>query len=233
MDKIKLLLVEDEVDFAYVIKSALEMTGRYDVCLAFDGREGLEYYRSFQPEVIVTDIKMGDMDGREMVRIIREKDPYTHIIFVTSCKKDEEVRDGLKIGADAYLIKPILIDTLDAQVCNLLKRATSKLWPVGGDNDYVIGSFRFSAKNRYLIRNGERTDLPPIEAKILKLLVVHKGQVVDRETEEKLIVTKNNYVDSRTMDVHIYELRKKLSADPSVEIVTVRGEGHMLKDGFS
>ena len=232
MDRIKILLVEDDESYAFMMKSSLDVIGGYDICTAYDGKEGLDLYKSFNPDIIVSDIDMPIMNGKDMVRSIREKDSYTPVIFLTSYKESKDFIDGIKIGADAYMRKPIIGDELDAQVRALLKRVSFKPLPLAGAGESLIGTFGFNASNKYLVRKGKMVDLTKTEAKILELLVAKKGHMVMRRSILKYFENNNNMMSSRTLDVHIFNLRAKMSEDPSVEIVTVHKEGYILKDGF-
>ena len=230
MEKIKLLLVDDNKDYAYVVERSLKVKGVYDICIAYNGKEGLELYRSFKPDIIVTDIEMPIMNGNKMVRIIRENDTSTPVFFLTSHKEPEEHLAGMEAGADFYILKLISVDALDIQIRKYLERISNKPLPVKGIDECSIGSFGFSASNKYLLRNGKRTNLTFMEAKILNLLVAKKGGLV---LKEEIL---NNFNDiqimmsPRTLDVHMRNVRKKLIEDPSVKIVTSRKEGYILED---
>lgn len=232
MEKIKLLLVEDNEEFMFILKNTLELMGNYDIRTAGDGREGLDVYKSFDPDVIVADIEMPIMDGKEMVRIIREKDPYTLVFFVTSHKETKDVLDGMEAGADIYLRKPLSAQELDAQIRVLLKRTSNKQLPVMGNEECAIGAFSFSASNGYLSKQGKRKDLTKTEAKILNMLALEKGRLVKKDDILTFLSSDSYTMDTRTLDVHILNIRRKLSADPSVKIKTVRQKGYILEDGF-
>ena len=232
MDKIKLLLVEDNNDLADAMKGSLEYRGDYDVCTAYDGKEGLDLYKSFNPDIIVADIEMPVMDGTEMVRRIREKDVHTPVIFLTGRKAAKDCVNGLNIGADFYMRKPVSEVELDAQMRALLKRVSPKGLPVMENGECVIGMFGFSSPGKYLIRNGKLIELSKTEAKILDLLVSKKGQLVQRENIYTSLGKNDSFFSARVLDIQILNLRKKLAEDALVKIITVRGEGYILKDGF-
>ena len=233
MNKIKLLLVEDDENFAFMMKNSLEYIGGYNICIAYDGKEGLDLYKTFEPDVIVADIEMPIMSGKEMLRIIREYDAYIPVIFLTAHKDATSYINGLDMGADVYMRKPIIGVELDARIRSLLRIVSNRGLPVKGEGECVIGIFGFSAIGRYLCSNGKLTTLTNTETKILNLLVAKKGQLVQREDILNSIGSENYNLSSRSLDVHILNLRKKLARDSSVEIVSVRSVGYILKDGFS
>ncbi|MDR2916909.1 MAG: response regulator transcription factor [Tannerella sp.] len=233
MDKIKLLLVRNGSDFAFIFEDEMEIIGDYEVRIAFNGREGLDLHQSFEPDAIVSDMEMSVMDGKEMVHMIRKKDVYTPIIFIISNKKSQDVVEGLRIGADVCLKKPLIPGEVDAQVRCLLRRTSRKLLPIAGHEECVVGSFIFNASNRYLIRNGIRTDLTKTEVGILGLLVKSKGHLVKKEDISRIVFEqeKNRFI-TRTLDVHMRRLREKIGTDHSIKIETIRKQGYILKDGF-
>ena len=232
MEKIKLLLVEDSESYAQMIKNSLEYLGIYIICTANNGKDGLDVYKTFNPDIIVVDLEMPIMDGKEMLRIIREKDVYTPVIFLSAHLDAANCIDGLKMGANDYLRKPIIVPELDARIQTILKRFSIKGLPVMGNEECVIGSFGFSALGKYITRNGKLTELTKTEVRVLDILVSNKGQLVRRDDIYISLGKKNNEFSARVLDVQIVSIRKKLKGDDSVEIITIRGEGFILKDGY-
>ena len=178
MEKIKLLFVEDDKDLVYMISNSLDITGRYDICTAYNGKDGYDIYKSFEPDIIVSDIEMPIMDGKEMVRLIKEIDKSTPIIFLTAYSKPKDFIEGLEVGAVGYLTKPLIAEVLDAQICSLLKWSSQSSLPVAGTDEYALGTFLFSVSGKYLSRNGKLSELTKIETKILNLFVNNKGVMV-------------------------------------------------------
>ena len=230
MEKIKLLFVEDDRNYAIIVEYSLNVKGVYDIRIAYNGVEGLELYRSFKPDIIVADIEMPIMNGDEMVRIIRENDNSTPIFFLSSHKKPEEHLAGMEAGSDFYIFKDISVDALDIQIRKYLERISNKPLPVKGIDEYAIGSFGFSASNKYLMRNGKRTNLTNLDAEILNKLVAKKGELVLKEEILNYLYKINKTMSSRTLDVHICNIRKKLTEDPSVKIITDINKGYILMD---
>ena len=229
MEKIKLLLVDDNKDFVEMLYMQLDIFGYYDICIAYDGSEGFEKYKSFKPDIIVADIEMPRMDGKKMVRIIRENDSFTPVFFLSSHNEKNDSNAGMEAGSDFYIVKPVNVNALDATIRNFLKKTSNKPLPVMGKDELAIGSFGFSASNKYLIRNGKKTELTKTEARILYLLVAKKGDLLLRNEIITYFENIDNTMSTSTLNVHICNIRKKLNEDLSIEIVAVRGEGFILK----
>ena len=118
---IKLLLVEDDASLCYMVKSSLEdLIGGYEVIIANNGKEGLDAWKEHQPDIIVTDIEMPVMDGREMVSRIREIDGDTPLLFASGHVTPKDVIEGYQIGANNYIKKPFIAEEMDAHIRGLL-----------------------------------------------------------------------------------------------------------------
>jgi len=225
-----LLFVEDDKDLVFMISNSLDLTGRYNICTAYNGMEGFDLYQSFTPDIIVSDIDMPIMSGKEMVGLIKQIDTVTPIIFLTAFSKPKDFIEGLEVGAVGYLTKPIIAEVLDAQICSLLKWGSQNIMPIVGTDECPIGTLTFSFSRKYISRNGKFTELTKIEAKILNLFIKNKGLIVSREDFLKEIGGKNYFFSSQTLNVHILSLRKKLEKDSNIKIITIRGEGYLLKE---
>ena len=230
MEKIKLLLIEDDVDLSYIMKSGLEdVIGGYEVDVALNGEEGLEHYQSFTPDIIVSDIEMPVMDGFEMVKRIRQKDRDIPIVFTTGKTDSKDVIAGYEAGADNYIKKPFTPDELNAHIAALISlkdagRVKSK------NTVYSIGKYTFEPKNFMLIyTHTEKTELTAKESQILEILLQHKGEIVKREDILKTFWEKADpFYASRSLDVFISKLRNYLSHDASVSIKNIKAVGLIL-----
>lgn len=119
---IKLLLVEDDANLSYIVKSGLQdLIGGYEVVTAANGKEGLKAWEEFQPDIIISDIDMPVMDGYEMVRRIRETDGDTPVLFASALVLPSDVKKGYEIGANNYVKKPFVPDEMDAHIHAILK----------------------------------------------------------------------------------------------------------------
>lgn len=228
---IKLLLVEDDTNLSYIVHSGLqEIIGGYEVITAFNGKEGLEAWREHHPDIIISDIDMPVMDGFEMVRLIRETDGDTPILFASALTSPKDVRKGYDIGVNNYVKKPFIPDELDAHLHAILKM---KEGTKSRDESGIcrFGKYVLDAKQAFLLNNesGNKTTLTVREAQLLQLLAQNKGEVVNRETIlSNFWNTDDDYFASRSLDVFITKLRKLFANDPQIDIVTKRDIGLSL-----
>jgi len=231
MKQIKLLLVEDDESFAFIVKGSLELIGNYNVYLAKNGYEGLKAYASFQPDVIVSDIEMPEMSGWEFIKSIRESDIRIPVIFASGRTNPRDVIDGYEIGVDNYIKKPYLVEELNAHI-----RAIFKRLPVFSEVDeetkakglIPIGKYLLHVESRTLKIKGKEYVLTDMETKILMVLYDHRGELVKREELLAEVWGTNDFFSSRSLDVFVSKLRKYLEIDKSVKINTLRGEGLLL-----
>lgn len=232
MADIKLLLVEDDENLAYMEKSSFEdIIGGYEVKTAINGKDGLEVWKNFQPDVIVSDIDMPIMDGIEMVKNIREIDGDTIILFTTGLTSPKDLKAGYAAGANNYIKKPFVPEELDAHIQSLMRlkegkrsKNSSHLVKLG---KYVLDADHATLKN---IEDDSEKMLTAREAKILELLAVNKNEVVRREAVLSRFwgVEDKDYFASRSLDVFIKKIRTAIEDEPSVELKTIRGIGFKL-----
>jgi DNA-binding response OmpR family regulator len=228
MAKIKLLFAEDDVSFAFVTKGSLELSGNYEVQTASNGKEGLELYESFNPDVIVSDIEMPVLDGMEMIRKIRQKNEFIPILFATGHTNAQDLLDGYEIGVDNFIKKPFLPEELNAHIQAILKRLRTALVVQDNKLSASFGAYIFNTDNQTLQWENETYKLTGRETKILWKLYEQRGNMVKRENLLEELWGDNNFFTSRSLDVFINNLRKYLSNDPNVFIETIRGKGLIL-----
>ena len=229
MDDIKLLLVEDDEKFRRLTKGSLELTGKYEVFEAANGLEGYNAYKSFMPDIIVTDVDMSVMTGLEMIEKIKKEDPYIPILITSGMNSNRDVAKGFHLKIDNYITKPFLPAELDYKIEAVLRRMG---WTENKNkeenNIYILGSSLFDPLNHSLKREDRTVDLTPRGAQILQLLFDNKNKVVKRIDILKKFWENDDFYTSRSLDVFVTKLRKCLKEDKSVEIVTVRKEGLKL-----
>jgi len=227
MEKTKLLYVEDDASFAFVVKGSLELTGIYQVKTASNGKEGLNAYYSFNPDIIVADIEMPVMDGMEMVSQIRKTNEVIPIMFATGCTNAQYVVDGYKLSVDNFIKKPFLPEELNAHIQAILKRL--RILPNGNNaNSIHLGNYAFNTDKQYLQHNNKKHKLTTRETKVLYKLYESKGSVVKRGELLEELWGMNDFFTSRCLDVYVSSLRKYLSLDPKINIETIRGKGLVL-----
>lgn len=227
MEKIKLLFVEDDASFAFIVKGSLELTGIYEVQTSFNGKEGLDAYHSFNPDVVVADIEMPVLDGMEMVAQIRKNNGIIPILFASGYTNAQYVLDGYKLNVDNFIKKPFLPEELDAHIQAVLKR--SRLLSNVNNNDTIyLGDYIFNTDKQYLQYKDTKQKLTARETEVLYKLYENKGNVVMRSKLLEELWGMNDFFTSRSLDVYINSLRKYLSLDPEINIETIRGKGLVL-----
>ena len=232
---IRVLLVEDDKNLCFILKSSLEqMIGGYEVTAALNGKEGLELLAQRPFDVIVSDVEMPVMDGMTMVQHIRRHYPRLAIIFITGLTTARDVINGYQSGADFYIKKPFLPEELDAHIRAVLKIKQSvpsiQEEETSEEEGYAIGAYRFLPSQHLLCYGTERQTLTPKEAQILEMLCRRKGQVVRRDDILTAVWETADFYSSRSLDVFITKLRKYLSQDPAVSLKSLKGVGVCLED---
>ena len=232
---IKVLLVEDDKNLCFILRSSLEqMIGGYQVTVATNGREGLEALEREAFDVVVSDVEMPVMDGKEMTHAIRERHPNLAIILITGLTTARDVINGYQSGADFYIKKPFLPEELDAHIQAILRmKRENRPAPIAEKETnvtYTIGQYRFVPSGNQLLFGDERQNLTPKEARILEMLCQRKGEVVNRDEILMAIWDTADFYSSRSLDVFITKLRKYLSKDPNITLKVLKGVGICLED---
>jgi DNA-binding response OmpR family regulator len=221
---IEVLLIEDERLLARIVKESLEGRG-FRITLAADGEEGLRLYRQQRPQVVVLDVMMPRLDGFSVARQIRQSDEETPILFLTARTQAADVVKGFELGGDDYLRKPFSMEELIVRIHALLKRRPAPALPADG---FRIGRYAFDPVRQTLSLEGEQQTLSHRESEMLRLLCLHQNQVLERKNALLGLWGDDSFFNARSMDVFITKLRQRLSSDPEVQIVNVRGVGYKL-----
>lgn len=227
---IKLLLIEDDINLCYILKSSLEeLIGDYEVTTASNGEEGLQILASnYIPDIIVSDIDMPILNGLDMVKHIRKSNTEIPIIFATAKKTSNDVTAGYDSGVDNYIKKPFLPEELNAHIKALLRIKNNQIIKPK-EEACRIGKYIFDPKLYYLEYESEKQNLTSREAQLLTLLYDNKGQVVLREDILNKFWGTNDYFTSRSLDVFISKMRRYLSEDRTVSIKNIKGVGLILE----
>ncbi len=228
MENKRILLVEDDPNFGNVLRDYLSLND-YEVTLAKDGLEGFVFFKNNDYDLCILDVMMPRKDGFSLAQDIRKKNTQIPIFFLTAKTMKEDVLRGYQVGADDYLTKPFDSEVLLYKIKAIFQRKDSETGKSEEVFEFEIGDFYLNSKLRQLIyKGGEPQKLSPKENKLLKMLAVHKNDLMPRELALTKIWRDDNYFTSRSMDVYIAKLRKYLSLDPKVEIVNIHGEGFRL-----
>ncbi len=228
-ETINILLAEDERTLAMIIKDTLDGQG-FDVTIASDGEEALRLYGTCKPDVLVADVMMPRLDGYELVRRIRKTDRQTPVIFLTARSAVGDVVHGFEMGANDYLKKPFGMQELIVRIKALLGRACT-ITPQPIDTDrFTIGQYLFDAVVQRLthVPTGNRAELSYRESEILRRLCLHPSEVVTSQSLLLELWGDDSFFNNKSLHVFITKLRHRLSQDPSLRIVNVRGIGYKL-----
>jgi len=228
MENNRILLVEDDPNFGTILKDYLSLND-YNVTLAKDGLEGLIMFKNDDYDLCILDVMMPRKDGFSLAKDIRATNSEVPIIFLTAKTMKEDVLRGYQVGADDYLNKPFDSEVLLYKIKAILQRKETEQNIEEETFEFKIGGFDFNSKLRHLSFTGEDSQkLSPKESKLLKMLAIHKNDLMPRELALTKIWRDDNYFTSRSMDVYIAKLRKYLKKDPNVEILNIHGEGFRL-----
>lgn len=226
MDKVNLLLVEDEPSLAKVIKESLEQRN-YSVVHAEDGRKAYGMFQQNKFSLCVIDVMLPHVDGFTLTKQIRAIDSNIPILFLTARIAIHDVIEGYESGGNDYLKKPFSLDELFLRVSELLKRASS---PVRMNETIVaIGRYMFTPHKQTLSFNTQdEIKLSYRETQLLQMLYENRNALLDRKKVLLTLWGDDSYFNTRTMDVFITKLRKHLKNDPAIEIINMRGVGYKL-----
>jgi DNA-binding response OmpR family regulator len=223
------LVIDDEVKILSLIKSYLEING-YTVFCAKNGREGMELFEKHRISLILLDLMLPDLSGEAFCKKVRQVSDVP-IIMITAKVEEEDIINGLNIGADDYVTKPFSPRQLVARVQAVLRRRSGDGGKAGGF--LSCGDLVVDTEKRIVSRNGEELALTRDEYRILSLLMSGQAKIFSRE--EILEAIKGTDYDGfdRSVDSHIKRLRAKIGDDPRAPryILTVYGMGYRLGDG--
>ncbi|MDD3305755.1 MAG: response regulator transcription factor [Acetobacterium sp.] len=224
----KILIIEDELNIYELIKFNLETHG-FEVDGVQDGALAIEKILAVLPDLIILDLMLPGKDGISICREIRANAIISYIPIIMLTAKSEEFDKvlGLEIGADDYITKPFGVKELCARVKAVLRRTEILLSKE--DEAIVVGDLHIEPKAFEVYQNGEKLALTLKEYELLVFLAKHRGQVLTRDQLLDQIWGFDYYGETRTVDVHIRYLRKKIeeqSEDGKKYIETVRGVGY-------
>jgi two-component system KDP operon response regulator KdpE len=211
--KARILVVDDEAQLTRVLRTGLKARG-YDVRVAADGLTALETFSDWQPELVITDLAMPNLDGLELCRRLRAISQVP--IIVLSAKGEEKTKvEALDIGADDYVTKPFGIDELLARVRASLRRAAAR---VAGETEPALleaGDFRVDLESRNVAVSGREVHLTPKEFDLLTYFMKNTGKVLTHRTLLAAVWGANYVEQNEYLRVFIGNLRKKIETEPS------------------
>ncbi|EQA37196.1 response regulator receiver domain protein [Leptospira inadai serovar Lyme str. 10] len=225
----KILIIEDDVRMADLIKRGLEEEG-FEVSVAYDGNMGRKLSLNYEFDLIITDIVLPVFSGLELCKEIRNIKPYIPIIMLTALGATDDKVEAFDAGADDYLVKPFDFRELHVRIRTLLKRANAS----GSGQGFLL---RFSdlvmnMQTKTVSRAGVEIELTPKEFKFLEYLVRNSGRVLSRREIAEKVWGTNFDTGTNFIDVYINYLRKKIDRDFSTKLIhTKSGMGFILKEG--
>jgi DNA-binding response OmpR family regulator len=224
-----ILIVDDELRMRRFIRMNMELEG-YQVIEAENGIQALDQIRQFNPDLVVMDVMMPEMDGFETLELLREISTVP-VILLTVRADEEDITRGLALGADDYITKPFSPRVLSSRVGAVLRRAH---WPAPPPRTVLRIDERLSIDfNRHqVIVNGERVDLRPTEYRLLNHLIQNAGWVVPHDTLLAKVWGYEYRDETHYLRLYINYLRKKIEEDPANPhyILTERGVGYRFAD---
>lgn len=220
----KVLIVEDDQAMAVALKDGLAYEG-YAVTVARDGVEGLHCAEKEKPDLIVLDVMLPRMSGLDVCKEIRRRGDKVPILMLTARGQEIDKVLGLKMGADDYVTKPFSFLELMARCEALLRRVAGLSGPLDRS---AFGDVTVDFKAGELRRRGELVEVSPRELRLLAFFIQHKGEVVTRETLLAEVWDYDTAPLTRTVDMHVAKLRRKIEVDPAnpKHLITVHRIGY-------
>jgi two-component system, OmpR family, response regulator RegX3 len=229
-DGTRILVVEDEESLADSVRYNLEREG-YSVTVAPDGRRALERFRTDPPSLVILDLMLPEVSGLDVCRTIRS-DSDVPIIMVTAKDSEADKVAGLELGADDYVTKPFSMRELVSRVRANLRRTRPHAVPSPADEVLVGGPVRMDVARHEVAVREDAVSLPPKEFELLEAFLRRKGRLLTRDFLIEEVWGPDYFGDTRTLDVHVKRLRRKLEDDPHRpdHLLTVRGLGYKFVD---
>ena len=230
--KPKILIIDDEIHIVELIKFNLENSG-YEVDVSYDGLDGYLKIKQDKPNLVLLDWMLPNISGIDMLKKIRSDESLSNIpvIMLTAKNMESDKIEGLELGADDYITKPFSIKELLARISSVLRRYNINKENIENtENILTVGNLNMNLLKYEVYRGNEKVDLTLKEFELLKLLLENKGKVLSRNYLLDKIWGYDYYGETRTVDVHIRYLRKKIEGNDSSEkyIQTIRGVGYKI-----
>lgn len=223
-----ILVIDDEESILNIVEAYLKADSN-TVYTARDGAAGLAAFQRYQPDLVILDIMLPEMDGLEVLQTIRRTSPV-YVILLTAKSEEFDRVMGLTVGADDYLTKPFSPRELTARVKAVLRRG--RAMPQDERQVYAFQHLKIDAQRYEVWRDDELIELTALEFKLLTVLAMYAGMVLSREQLLERVWGYDFYGEDRVVDVHIGHIRQKLERNPADPqfIVTVRGVGYKFAD---
>lgn len=224
----KVLVVEDNPSFGYILKEYLELND-LEVNLVTDGALAIQQLKKQTFDICLLDIMLPKKDGFSVAKEIQQNNPDLPFIFLTAKTLKVDKLKGFRLGCDDYIVKPIDEELLVARIYAIMNRSNRYQVAKTPLQQFSIGTFQFDVTKRLLIHNDYQQFLTEKEAQLLQLFCEHKNQLVTRKKALQQIWGNNDEFNRKSMDVFIFRLRKYLELDKRLRIKNVHGKGFILE----
>jgi two-component system alkaline phosphatase synthesis response regulator PhoP len=225
----KLLVVEDDPTMAEMLAYNLERHG-FEVATASDGLTGLTMATNSGANLMILDLMLPDLDGMKITREMRVRNPELAILMLTAKGEDAVRLEGFRAGVDDFLAKPFSMDELIARVKALLRRSSLEAVRSASPEELVFGDLKIAAKDFRCWVGDDEIELRPKEFGLLAMLASAPGRLFSRAEIAEKVWGYGNMTDTRTIDTHIKNLRRKVEGRSAYSyIATVRGLGYRFK----
>lgn len=223
----KVLIAEDDPNILEGLKEVLQQEG-YTVTGAANGEEALQLYHETQPQILCLDIMMPGINGYDLCKTIRKEDPQVPILFISAKSEEIDRVLGLELGADDFIVKPFGVREVIARIRAVTRRLTHTQENNHTPTCFTMHDLTISPAELCARRDGQCIDLSLRDTTILQTLWEHKGQALTRDTLFNTCWGLDYMPNSRTLDQHISQLRKRIEHDPKHPqiIQTVQGVGY-------
>ena len=225
----KVLIVEDEISFSDALSYLLKKES-YDVEVAVNGKDAIDSFNSFSPDLILLDLMIPEVSGTEVCRVIRSTSQVP-IIMLTA--KDSEIDKvvGLELGADDYVTKPYSSRELLARIKAVMRRNSNESSHLDEGAELSVGPIRMDLDKHQVTVNSIPVTFPLKEFELLEYLMRNSGRVLTRSQLIDRVWGNDYFGDTKTLDVHIKRLRAKVEADPANPTIihTIRVLGYKLE----
>ena len=225
------LIVDDERAIVDILRFNLQKS-EYETLLAYDGGEALRLARESNPDLILLDVMLPEVDGFEVCRRLRSEGNNVPIIMITAREEETDKVLGLELGADDYITKPFSMRELLARVGANIRRAAVPVSPAGDENVLELGQLRIDLRRHVVFKNSLDLELTQREYELLKFLATQPGKVVSRQELMSEVWQYDYFGDLRAVDVAVRRLREKIEDNPArpVYVQTKRTVGYFFAE---
>ena len=222
----RILLVEDDKGIVRFVKKGLTENS-FSVDVATNGEDGLASVLHMKYDLIVLDILLPKMDGRDVLKRMRSMDIQTPVVFLTAKDSEEDIVHGLNLGADDYLTKPFSFNELLARIQAILRRGQASSFP----SRLQVANLVLEPDGHRVFREKMKIELTPKEYVLLEFFVRHAGEIITRTMISEKVWDYHFDTSTNIIDVHVSHLRNKIDKDFEPKLLhTVKGVGYVLED---